>query len=470
LLKINDEGVLFEINGKGEKEVSFESVSSDKFIKNLGTEISETYSCSHYSNEIFLLFILKQKEWQQQLGNIELEHVSVSKGGLYNTLWRNTVNKHYKMPSMFLLIDNVQSALMVFISFFIVLCGSVSLIPYLIYRCFFEGINEVISNKLAIVRSPATYSKLHKVAQTEGINLYSEDLIYKNKSLLSMFTLVPLSKVFSRIFLIPYITIKDFFHIVREAKLTIGFSFLGYITWYFQKRILIKVLYQVVFEGICSQKSGGIIYTGNKDDRFAMLEYSVCKKNDIDIQCIPHGLEYSFKLPSGLVGNKFFSTSRLASNYLNNLYGTKKFIYDENLIRQLYSNMSVNNSVKKIVYFSESRDTHINIAIVKILQELKVPFCIKLHPKDSEKNYMSLDEPVDFIEDYQKAISNSLCIARKSTVLIEALYNNSKPIAFLISSKDKYYTEHVFLSLKTETIEKVYDKSGLLMIINKYLL
>ena len=471
LLEVSDEGVLFEVSDNGKKEVSFGGVSSKIFVERLASELSATQSASNYSNEIFLYFILKQKEWQQQLVNIGLKNISVKRGGMYKSLWRNTVNKHYKMSSLFLLRDSIQSALMLFISLFIVICGSVLIIPYLIYRCCIESDIKPINNKIAIVRSPATYSKLHKISHSQGIELYSEDLIYKNESLPSMFSLVPIKKVMRRVFLIPYMTIKDFFFIVKEAKLSIGFSFLGHIAWYYKNRILIKVLYEVVFESICAQKSGGIIYTGNKEDRFAILEQTICNKYYIDIQCIPHGLEYSFKLPSGLAGNKFFTTSYLASSYLNNIYATKKFIYDENLTSQLYGcsgNVSINKSLEKIVYFSESRDTHVNIYIVKALQELKVPFYIKLHPKDSKSNYLVLDEPVNFIDDYHRAITNSLCIARKSTVLVEALYNNSKPIAFLVSSKDKYYTEHVFLSLQTELIEKAYDIKGLMEMIYKY--
>ena len=75
--------------------------------------------------------------------------------------------------------------------------------------------------------------------------------------------------------------------------------------------------------------------------------------------------------------------------------------------------------------------------------------CLKLHPKDNLKNYSSFD--VDLIDSIEEALINNICFARKSTTLIECIYNNSKAAAILTNSKD-ICLFHTFPSLQNKEI------------------
>jgi len=81
---------------------------------------------------------------------------------------------------------------------------------------------------------------------------------------------------------------------------------------------------------------------------------------------------------------------------------------------------------------------------------------IKLHPKDDKNNYIGLFKNIEFIEDFGQAINGNICIARKSTILVEALYNQSESIAIVINNKDKQIFDK-FISLQDSRIKKIYN-------------
>jgi hypothetical protein len=98
------------------------------------------------------------------------------------------------------------------------------------------------------------------------------------------------------------------------------------------------------------------------------------------------------------------------------------------------------------------------VDIIKALIHIGVEFFIKLHPKDIQGNYSSLfSSNVVFLDDFDFAISNSICLCRKSTVLLEALYNNSKSISILVDKSDALYVNEIFPSLSQSSILKVYN-------------
>ena len=70
-------------------------------------------------------------------------------------------------------------------------------------------------------------------------------------------------------------------------------------------------------------------------------------------------------------------------------------------------------------------------------------------------NYLPFIKESMIIKDFNEAISNNYCIARKSTILLEALYNNSLSYALLPDKQDKLILKMFFL-LWDERIKKIY--------------
>ena len=96
--------------------------------------------------------------------------------------------------------------------------------------------------------------------------------------------------------------------------------------------------------------------------------------------------------------------------------------------------------------------------IIPLLQAKNIKLYLKLHPDDKKSDYDQYH--LDYLTDYNDAIIGNICFARKSTVLLEALYNHSIPLAILINSKDMsiYST---FPSLNQDKIKVTYSVSDL---------
>ena len=91
---------------------------------------------------------------------------------------------------------------------------------------------------------------------------------------------------------------------------------------------------------------------------------------------------------------------------------------------------------------------------------------IKLHPLEKKSEYKDLIN-IKFIENFDEAIQSNICISRKSTILIEALYNNSKPIALLVDEQDKFDFTNSFPSLSDPSINKCFSFDPLINLIKK---
>ncbi len=205
---------------------------------------------------------------------------------------------------------------------------------------------------------------------------------------------------------------------------------------------------------IMSEGWKGCFISGNNADMYAMIEEKTAQKYKIDTVCIPHGLEYGFKLPHCFTGNKFYTTSEYTADYLNNLYGKNKFVFDRNIVISMFCKNAACTK-KRVVYFSEPRDSKINLEILdELLDRLGkygIQLYIKHHPIDKLKEYEVYGSKLKVIDNLTEAISGNICIARKSTILLEALYNNSVSAAILISEKDKS-AFHMYPSLQDERI------------------
>jgi hypothetical protein len=92
------------------------------------------------------------------------------------------------------------------------------------------------------------------------------------------------------------------------------------------------------------------------------------------------------------------------------------------------------------------------------MEKKQMQLSIKLHPKDKKSDYEKYESRVNFIEDFNDAVSRNICFSRKSTTLLEAVYNGSVSGAILINAKD-IAVFNTFPSLQDEKI-KVFNSTS----------
>lgn len=239
---------------------------------------------------------------------------------------------------------------------------------------------------------------------------------------------------------------------------------------HYAKRTASTCLYYCLIETLFKEHKPDVYYTGLNLERYAIVEDVLARKYGVKTICIPHGLEYGFKFPYGFTTDRFYTTSNYASDYLNKMYTTQKFVFDNEIANKMFKRSYIlpENHKKKLIFFTESRDVHVNQEIVEqMLSYLKgtdYKLYLKLHPADKKDNYSSYN--IEFIENFDESICDNICIARKSTVLLEATYNGSLSAAILINNKDKamFYT---FPSLQSERIMIFTSVKELVYWINK---
>lgn len=236
---------------------------------------------------------------------------------------------------------------------------------------------------------------------------------------------------------------------------------------YYSKRIVHTLLYRYMLDRYFYLNKGKIFYTGNNLDRFAVIEEELAKKYKITTVCIPHGLEYGFKFPHCFTGDIFYTTSNQAAKHLNYIYSKEKFVFDEHIAKNMFSIKKKNiegKKEKKVVFFTEPREVEVNLKIidelVPLLKAEKIELYLKLHPKDKKTNYKRFEKNISFIEKFDEAISNNICFSRKSTTILEAIYNNSSAAAIIINEKDKCIFK-TFPSLQDDKIKVFYSIKGL---------
>ena len=227
------------------------------------------------------------------------------------------------------------------------------------------------------------------------------------------------------------------------------------ISKFYSKRLVHSSLYEKLLDNYFRKKNISILYSFNNLDRFSIMEEQISKKYQIKLICLPHGLEYGFIFPKPFTGDEFFTTSKLASTYFNSLYKTDKFVFNKKIIMQLFKNKNYGTIHRKIVFFTEPREAEVNHYIIKtllpLLHSLNFPLSVKLHPYDNLNDYIDYD--IEIIKDFKSAIYGNICFARKSTILLEALYNNSKASAIILNQKDKTIFNN-FPSLQIDAIEQ----------------
>lgn len=230
---------------------------------------------------------------------------------------------------------------------------------------------------------------------------------------------------------------------------------------YYSKRFLHTAFYSRLVDSVIENTNYKVMYTGNNLDRFAFNEEKTASKKGLQLKVIPHGIEYGYRFPKCFVGDVFYTCSKYAAVFLNNLYDTDKFTFSKDIGNRMFKVNVEKHTHIKVVYFTEPRRAYVNVEILRALYPLLksegVDLFIKLHPLETVNTYQDLiGMGVKEIKDFKESISENICIARKSTTLLEAAYNNSKSIAILVDDGDKTIFE-TFPSLQDDNIVCFFD-------------
>lgn len=429
---------------------------TDEFLKCVNVTENRAFRESDYINEIFLYFHISLFEKKRTLDLKGCENLSSSSYGKSDIhLWQvAALQLGVKLSFVSRLILYLKSIFLFFWSFLIVVVSSILAPTYTLFR-FKKRIRGECS-EIVVVRSPASYQKV-AFLQKEGVVFYSDNLSFSKNGVGNLYETLGWIKKIKSIFCVPACSLIDFFRIYRDAKGTVGLVLTGYVLNYYAKRVAHKCNFEFYLDAVLKTGEVETYYTANKEDRFALLEKRLCKKYKVHCVCIPHGLEYSFKMPGGLVGDDFYCTSANAKAYLTTLYGDQNisFHFDEGIAKNMFFRHFEKSKKRNLVFFPESREPEVNLQIMEFLVSEGFELYVKLHVKDNIENYASVKANINIIESFDDAISSNICLARKSTVLVEALYNNSIAISILINNKDKSYVDLMFPSLVDERILRV---------------
>ncbi len=320
-----------------------------------------------------------------------------------------------------------------------------------------------LDDKFAVVRTKATIKKFKKFSE---ISQEVETFFEKN----SIYRLFPKGKRIVWAFKAYRNALKTFHIMDTFYAPLLGMHFKYAMMDFYRKRIVYAELYKLMMDEYLSHFEGKEFYSGNNLDRYSVIEDQLCKKYHIKSYNIPHGIEYGFKFPKGFSSDVFYVHSQYTADYLNKLYNTSKYVYDESIIRRMFEYHYDKPHDKMIIFFTEPREVNVNIDIVNgLLSKLKekgLKLYLKLHPGDNKANYEGLD--VEFISDYELSLTGNICVSRKSTILLEAIYNNSLPVAIITNSKDQTMFT-LFPSLNAKEIVKTYNTEELFDVIEQQL-
>lgn len=439
-LIINKSHLIFQ-----NKSFELDDLYTLDFLTYSNSQAESFYDESYYVNELFLNIY---QPWLALKFFIQNKKISLVE---FNSPSYKLINliKDLEKECDFKIINKKKSLRNIKIrifTYFNLLITSIYLVFWMLRISTKKGFQKHSENKFIITRTKASEKKFQYFDYPKEI----ED--FKNKT--SIYSKFSLKK---RIFWIFKSFLDSLSHlkiIKKNIRKKIGKNSVEIALSYYSIRLVHTLLYEKIINSYFNQYNNQTFYTGNNLDRFSIVEEKIAKKHNFRLICIPHGLEYGFKFPKGFSGDIFFSTTKNAETYLNQMYSTEKFIFDRVIAEKMFKVKSFNKtSDRKIVFFTESREINVNINVIKelipLLNKIGLRLCLKLHPKDNLKNYSFFD--VDLIDSIEEALINNICFARKSTTLIECMYNNSKAAAILTNSKD-ISLFHTFPSLQNKEI------------------
>ena len=440
-----------EIKGKSiiydNKEVQVDDLYDESFYALSDAKAGKYYNETYGVNEVFNNLIqdyLAIKKWvvENKPGGIVLKNADVCFG-----FYAKDICAQYNSYTEGL---GFMKQLAIWLKFHTSILSSAIYFVHLLLKIPYKpGIT--VTDKFAVVRTKASIKKFKKFTEIsqEVESFYEKDSIYR---------LFPKGKRVRWAFKAYRKALKTFREMNAFYTPLLGKHFKYAMMEFYRKRIVYAELYRLMMDDYMSYFKGNEFYTGNNLDRYSVIEDQLCKKYNIKSYNIPHGIEYGFKFPKGFSSDVFYVHSQYTADYLNKLYDTTKYVYNESVIRRMFEYHYDKPHEKMIVFFTEPREVNVNVDIVnELLPKLKEvgrKLYLKLHPGDNKANYDGLD--VEYITDYELSLTGNICISRKSTILLEAIYNNSLPVAIITNPKDQTMFT-LFPSLNAKEIVKTYS-------------
>lgn len=443
------------------------TVYTPGFVEEISRAADKLVWSSDYINEIFMHFYMRTMEAASLLRTSNADRISFkSYTGEWSSVTAAAKHEGLQIGFSSLAFFYMSGAVLYILSFFLVSLSAL-ILPGFALLSRKRSVAEV-SAEFSVIRSPASYEKMRFLNDSREVEFYYDDLLQKEPAAASLYGFGTLGERILSLLIVPVLAFRDYFRVANDSRRLLGWGGTGFVLYYFSKRISHKCTFEYYLNLLIKRSGLDTYYTGNKEDRFAILEKRLCKKYAVRSICVPHGIEYAFKTPAGLVGDVFYCTTEHARQHLSNLYaGAQMFVYDKDIARQMFSRHQAIAPVKGIIFFPESRGIEVNLSILGNLLSLGYEIAVKLHPKDNVENYKQYAGQIIFVSDFESSISNKICLARKSTVLVEAIYNNSTPIAILTDSRDRGYVEHMLPSLTDEQIMRVYSFEELACVLAK---
>lgn len=445
------------------EEIRREDLFSKEFL-NYSDEQSEKYYLDHYCvNEMFVYQVQKYLtlkyfiEQNDTIEKIEFDKPSLDlKFYAINIAKEKGINvkgvgfwdeKKTKIKSHFL---NFAS--------FLFLLYKQSRIPH--------SKDEItVTDKFTVLRKRSKQS-IQRFKKFEGIHKEIEDVYSKD----SVYRLFPRSARIGWVLKSYHRSLRDFKVISKFYGPKVGNGTVSLMYQWYATRAVHTELFSELLEHYMPYFEGKVYYTGSNLDRYSVVEEQIATKNSIKTVCIPHGLEYGYKFPKGFSCEFCYTTSEAASIHLNKLYNTDKFKWDEDAAIKMFKLDNCEKHPQKVVFFTEPKDLYIHKEIIRnlasLLNGINVKLYLKFHPADDPHNYEELK--LDVITDYNLSLTNNICIARKSTTLLEAAYNNSVPIAIITNALDQNFFD-TFPSLQTDAIIKTHSVEELFDAVKSHL-
>ncbi len=344
--------------------------------------------------------------------------------------------------------------------------------PFLVVFCFIylninsgnnTGLGEgqlLVKGKLFFCRSKATFDKIESLLKSDDLLIVESTLFDAPVAQIKIFSknnLNNLKAYFHCIFII----LRDLVQVFKDINRILGLSIFGYTNlMQLILRIVPRMLHKAAYEASLSllieknrsQTRGKCFYTGNKDDQLAALENRIALNEHLHLECLPHGLEYGFKLPNQMPGKRVYCYTENAANVLNRLYDSGKYCFDPKVAQKMLCNeqaRKVKDENRGIVVFSSPREREIINSILKKLNSEGLEYRLKLHPLDSFDFYATNCSKELLVE---VAPLNSICISPPSTILLQAIYSSGKPICIFKDVEHRDNTELHFPSLVDSNI------------------
>lgn len=328
--------------------------------------------------------------------------------------------------------------------------------------------NSISSSDFALIHSKAALKNISKLKLK--LNYFYEDKNIGSLKSKNTFPLYSTISIQQYIYLLKnsfYNTQKLINSILNDSIQMIGNYGAIKSLNFFSKRIAHFIVVKKAYNNIFLKNPECKFYSGERESRFGVLSMKMANFYKNSSVCIPHGMAYSYNYPLGIFGHEYYCTSIYEKDFLTEMYPLNKYYFDINICKKIFQVKKLEKKPKRLVFFTEPRRQQVNFYIIKNLIKISgLDLFIKIHPLEKKQNYRYF-KTIKFIDDFDDAISDNICLSRKSTILIEAVYNNSNALAVLVDDQDKYDFENTFVSLMDPNISKFYSFTDLVVKIKK---